>query len=88
MPLDTFDIAVTAEPRVLRDIRDRLLWDAFARLPARCRKLLGLLAHAPELTYVQLSRALGLQVASIGRTRGRCLTELRRRLTRLEGAPE
>jgi DNA-directed RNA polymerase specialized sigma24 family protein len=49
-------------------------------LSQRCRQLLGLLAHAPELTYVQLSRALGLKLSSIGRTRGRCLEELRHKL--------
>lgn len=87
-PLDTFDIPVTPEPPIFRETRDRLLWQAFAKLPSRCRKLLSLLAHSPELTYVQLSRALGLQVTSIGRTRGRCLNELRHQFTRLGGTPE
>lgn len=68
------------EPAVLRADRDRLVWAAFDELPPRCRKLLGLLAFAPELTYAQLGRALGLEPGSIGRTRGRCLDELRRRL--------
>jgi len=76
------------EPALLRTARDRLLWQAFGELPNRCRQLLGLLAHAPELTYVQLSRALGIKVNSIGRTRRRCLDELRRKLTNLGGGPE
>jgi len=76
------------EPALLRTVRDRLLWQAFDALPHRCRQLLGLLAHAPELTYVQLSRALGIKVNSIGRTRRRCLDELRRTLVNLGGGPE
>lgn len=72
------------EPHVLRTARDRVLWRAFATLPDRCRQLLGLLAHAPEMTYVQVSRALGIKVNSIGRTRGRCLAVLRRKLVHLD----
>lgn len=72
------------EPRVLRAARDRALWRAFGLLPRRCRQLLGLFAHAPELTYAQLCAALGIKVNSIGRTRGRCLVELRRRLAVLD----
>lgn len=72
------------EAVVLRSVRDRMLWEAFASLPGRCRQLLGLLAQAPELTYSQLSRALGINVNSIGQTRGRCLDLLRRRLAILD----
>jgi RNA polymerase sigma factor (sigma-70 family) len=73
------------EPQALRSARDRMLWRAFATLPERCRQLLGLLAHAPEMTYVQVSRALGIKVNSIGQTKGRCLAVLRRRFTSLNG---
>src|SRR2546430_12642359 len=45
------------EVLVLRGARDRLLWRAFRTLPARCQRLLGLWAHAPELSYVQLGQA-------------------------------
>jgi RNA polymerase sigma factor (sigma-70 family) len=72
------------EPAVLRSARDRLLWQAFASLPGRCRDLLGLLAQAPELTYAQLGAALGINVNSVGQTRGRCLDLLRRRLAVLD----
>ena len=68
------------EPHALRGARDRLLWHAFAALPDRCQRLLGLLAHAPELTYAQLSQALGIKLGTVGRSRGRCLHELRRQL--------
>lgn len=76
--------AVGPEPEVLQAAQDRALWRAFAALPGRCQRLLGLLAHAPELTYVQLARALGLNPNSVGQTRTRCLTVLRRRLEREE----
>jgi RNA polymerase sigma factor (sigma-70 family) len=88
LPLDEIDVRVEVEPPALTRVRDQLLWQAFARLPTRCRQLLGLLAHAPELTYVQISRALGINLNSIGRTRGRCLEDLRRKLTLLGGGPE
>jgi RNA polymerase sigma factor (sigma-70 family) len=88
LPLDDLEVGVHQDPPVLDGDRDRLLWRAFATLPLRCRQLLGLVAHAPELTYVQLSRALGIKLNSIGRTRGRCLDHLRRELTLLGGGPE
>jgi RNA polymerase sigma factor (sigma-70 family) len=81
---EQFFPAVGPEPAVLQDARDRALWRAFAALPGRCQRLLGLLAHAPELTYVQLARTLGLNPNSVGQTRARCLTVLRRRLEREE----
>lgn len=65
---------------------ERLVWEALGSLPRRCRELLSLVVHAPELTYVQVSRALGIEVASVSRTRGRCVDQLRRRLTALTGS--
>ncbi|MFI7674280.1 RNA polymerase sigma factor [Actinophytocola sp. NPDC049390] len=88
VPFDEIEVETYEEPTVFRNARDRLLWQAFGTLPARCRELLGLLAHAPEMTYVQLSRALGIKVNSIGQTRGRCLDTLRRKLLILGGGPE
>lgn len=89
VPLDDLEIpGADPEPPIFRAARDRLLWQAFSLLPLRCRQLLGLLAHAPDLTYVQVSRALGVNVGSIGRTRGRCLDQLRRKLTILGGGLE
>lgn len=72
------------EPEILRDVRDRVLWQAFAALSEQCRQLLGLLARAPELSYAQLGRLLGLSAGSIGPTRGRCLNLLRRQLVARE----
>jgi RNA polymerase sigma factor (sigma-70 family) len=66
---------------------EQQLWDALSRMPRRCRELLGLLVHAPELTYVQVSRALGIKVASLSGTRGRCIDQLRRKLVAMGGDP-
>jgi len=82
--VDAEPVDAGPEPSVLRSARDRLLWQAFAALPGRCRDLLWLLAQAPELTYAQLGRALGIKVNSVGQTRGRCLDLLRRRLAVLD----
>lgn len=71
------------EPTTLRGERDDALWRAFAALPSRCRGLLGLFAFAPELTYADLGRALGLAPGSVGPTRGRCLAALRGKLSAL-----
>ncbi|SDI65719.1 RNA polymerase sigma factor, sigma-70 family [Actinokineospora alba] len=71
------------ETATLRGERDDTLWRAFAALPDRCRSLLGLLAFAPDLSYAQLGRAVGIAVGSIGQTRGRCLDALRRKLIAL-----
>jgi RNA polymerase sigma factor (sigma-70 family) len=57
------------------------LWRAYQTLPARCRRLLHLVAHAPDLTYPELAQATGIPTNSLGPTRHRCLTVLRRRLT-------
>ncbi|HWE88082.1 MAG TPA: sigma-70 family RNA polymerase sigma factor [Pseudonocardiaceae bacterium] len=65
---------------VLAADADGALWRAFGTLPDRCRQLLRLLAHAPELSYAQAGRALGIGLGSVGPTRSRCLAALRRRL--------
>lgn len=67
--------------------REQLLWAALGRMPRRCRELISLLVHAPELTCVQVSRALGIKVTSLSRTKGRCLDQLRRKLILMGGEP-
>jgi len=88
IPADRLEVLEPAdtgpEPAALRSARDRLLWQAFASLPGRCQDLLELVAQAPELTYAQLGRALGMKAGSVGQTRGRCLELLRRRLATLD----
>ncbi|RZS44649.1 RNA polymerase sigma factor (sigma-70 family) [Herbihabitans rhizosphaerae] len=71
------------EDSAVRGDRDRLLWTAFATLPEQCRKVLGLLAYEPDLTLVEIGRAVGLSPASITKTRTRCLTTLHRRVLSL-----
>jgi len=75
------------ETAVVDADRDSALWRAFGALSEQCRKLLRLIAYAPDLTYAQAASALGIQVGSIGPTRGRCLAALRRRLE-IEGLLE
>lgn len=74
--------AATDDPEhvVLRDERDRLLWDAVERLDERCRTLLRLVALVDRPNYSAVSAALGMPVGSIGPTRGRCLAKLRTEL--------
>lgn len=55
-------------------------WQAFAKLPDRCQQLLWLEATMPELSYAEISAALGIPVGAIGSTYGRCLERLRRSL--------
>jgi RNA polymerase sigma factor (sigma-70 family) len=64
---------------VTRDT-DGAVWRALHRMPERCRALLRLIAHSPDLSYAQAARALGIRVSSVGQTRQRCLAVLRRRL--------
>ncbi|GAA3004115.1 RNA polymerase sigma factor [Actinokineospora diospyrosa] len=75
------------EASVLRSDRDDLLWRAFEQLSQRCRRLLGLMAFAPELSYAQLATATGVANASVSTTRSRCLDVMRRKLAIL-GMPE
>lgn len=49
-------------------------------IPPRCRDLLELLAGSPRLSYAEISAALEMPVGSVGPTRARCLTQLRRHL--------
>jgi len=67
------------EAHVLTADRDRRLWDAFERLPDRCRALLRLLMLV-EPRYAEVAAALDMPIGSIGPTRARCLDRLRRLL--------
>jgi RNA polymerase sigma factor (sigma-70 family) len=53
---------------------------ALESIPPRCRDLLELFAVTPRLTYAEISAALEMPIGSLGPTRARCLTHLRRRL--------
>lgn len=67
---------------VLRDDRQRRLWDHVQALPVRCRQLISVIAYADRPDYAHLAEALGMPVGSIGPTRGRCLAKLRDQLGR------
>ena len=53
---------------------------ALDAVPPRCRALLELSIASPRLSYAEISTALGVPLGSVGPTRTRCLTHLRRRL--------
>ena len=76
---------VSAEPskapepelEVLREDRDRRLWNAFSLLPQHCQELLRLTVLAGRTSYSVVAKALHRPRGSIGPTRGRCLATLR-----------
>jgi RNA polymerase sigma factor (sigma-70 family) len=65
------------ESRLAADDRRAALAASLRRLPPRHRRLLALLASESEPSYVEISRALGMPIGSIGPTRARCLERLR-----------
>jgi RNA polymerase sigma factor (sigma-70 family) len=68
--------AVEVDARLLRSERDEALWHAFGRLPARDQLLLDLLIA--DVSYQQISTSLKIPLGSIGPTRARSLSRLRR----------
>jgi RNA polymerase sigma factor (sigma-70 family) len=68
------------EEVALTNDRRRRLWTALMTLNERCRRLLCIAAHSPDLSYAQVAEALGMKLGNIGSTRSRCLAELRRKL--------
>ena len=59
---------------------------AIARLPDRCRQLLGYLFYDPEApSYAEIGRRLGVSADTIGPLRWRCLRQLRALLDEAEG---
>ena len=72
-------VAAVDRPLLLADCNTEL-WAAFARLPARDRRLLRLLVAEPQPSYESVASALDMPIGSIGPTRGRALERLRREL--------
>lgn len=72
-----------ADMPALVDLRDALVWRAFASLPERGRTLLLLLLADPPLSYHEISETLGMPIGSIGPTRARTLAHLRERVEAL-----
>lgn len=69
--------------QLLEEERDRELWAAFRTLSERCQTLLRLYVYAPEYTYAQLARAVGMRECSVGPAKRRCLERLKLRLGEL-----
>jgi RNA polymerase sigma factor (sigma-70 family) len=74
--LDRPDDGPPVDSALLQDERNRVLWEAFARLNEKCRQLLRVAVTHPQ-AYDEISEALGMPIGSIGPTRRRCLTQLR-----------
>jgi RNA polymerase sigma factor (sigma-70 family) len=68
------------EVSTIRNASDEQLWAHVARLSARCRELLRVIAFADRPDYAAVAVAMGMPVGSIGPTRGRCLAKLRLQL--------
>ena len=64
------------------DQRDTALWRSFRRLRHSDQALLRLLIADPTPSYEEISAALEIPIGSIGPTRARALTRLRRELRR------
>ncbi len=71
------------EEAVLTLERDALLWQALAKVPPRCGRLLRVLMASPPPSYSEVANALDMPIGSIGPTRARCLDCLRRETDRL-----
>lgn len=75
--------APAVDARLLEAERDEALRQAVRLLPTRDQALLGLLVADPPLTYEQIGTAMDMPTGSIGPTRARCLSRLRRETGRL-----
>ena len=65
------------EEEAVRADRDRRVWRAFLRLPARCQELLRLTVLAGRAEYRAVAEAMQMPRGSVGPTRGRCLDSMR-----------
>jgi len=66
------------EKQVTDDAMTRLLWQLVAELPRPGQDLLKAVTSADRPAYAEISKATGMAVGSIGPTRGRYLTRLRK----------
>lgn len=86
--LDRPDLtAETPDGQVVRSDDVAAVRRAFRRLPVNCQQLLYVLLAEPTPTYAEVGAALSMPIGSIGPTRARCLSSLRRILTGL-GVPD
>jgi RNA polymerase sigma factor (sigma-70 family) len=75
--------APAIDARLLESERDEALWRAVGRLAPRDQALVGLLIADPPLSYEQIGAAMDMPTGSIGPTRARCLSRLRRETGRV-----
>jgi RNA polymerase sigma factor (sigma-70 family) len=73
----------TPDEELLAAERERALWSAMERLPARDRKLLRMLVADPTPSYAEISAALQMPIGSIGPTRARALQRLRSQMEQM-----
>jgi RNA polymerase sigma factor (sigma-70 family) len=66
-----------SEEVVIVDDQRRRLWTAIGQLSPRCQELIRIIAFVPRPDYAKVAAELGMQIGSIGPTRGRCLAKLR-----------
>lgn len=72
--------AESVEEQVVGREEERTLWRAVHQLDDRCRQLLRVVAFAVRPDYENLAVQLDMPVGSIGPTRSRCLTKLKKLL--------
>lgn len=75
--------AATGEEQVLMLERQHFVRAALDKIPEACQSLLRKLFYSDEIRYADLGAELGMPVASIGPTRGRCLARLKNELQKM-----
>ncbi len=68
---------ISPESAVVTDDDNQRLWHALGRLPARCQKLLRIVAWEPRPDSSAVAESMEMPIGSIGPTRRRCLDKLR-----------
>ncbi|MGH9277655.1 MAG: RNA polymerase sigma factor [Acidimicrobiales bacterium] len=76
------------DARLLADERQLAVWEALARLPPHCQRLLRLFMVDPPPSYEEVTAALDMPIGSVGPTRQRCLAKLKDRLDGISGSGE
>lgn len=66
------------EDQVTQEAMAEVLWDLVGELPVRAQDLLKAVTSTDRLAYADISKATGMAVGSIGPTRGRYLSRLRK----------
>jgi RNA polymerase sigma factor (sigma-70 family) len=77
-PIDAIAPGAAPEEIVIAAERRRAVHSAVRRLPLRQRLVVGALLSTPNDSYIHLSSQLAMPIGSIGPTRDRALTRLRR----------